>query len=662
MFLHLLHALVFTAATSIFLSDRGSAQLTPAPLTLSFAGDGPVKINWPSSSNRYYDLWSSSNLIDWAPVDGFPKAGTGSFMQEYFAPADQQFFRMASAPDLTSYLLPEVAAYKSATGITPEAATEINLFLRHLRGAGVEPVLFWVGGSRYNSINGSTARAVIGGNGNVIGSLGTRGERYETFSVNRALRFPNPLKQLSQSRVGLFAGAAPATDTGVGGLITGGESNPRGPLLVSGWGGGNFRVFNVNGDALPHSGAGAGIKADSFLPYLGGAYDGYFSVLAGLGKSSGSRENPLRHRGLPQPQFNGDEFVNSQDYLDLGSPYLTGKLYFAVVTAADLTDNRRAYDLISIPRRSGFGAYGIQTAVVFLGDSIILRFNEHVLNSDGQTPAHKGGGQWNRNSLGLIANATGEGNDAQIEYFQKGAQFALDTRTWDHVFFVCGSGGHYPYSGHAVQNPLLQETKNTVDAWVREYHETIAIPAAEHGSTVVQMTYLYGCPQNDSPPLDPEIYRVFMDYFVAKQREIAQAAGFPIFDAYGIPQLHEPLPAFYSDQIHPNAAGNRLIAQEFAASVANPTSRVPRSLSRPAITGTARTGLTLVTSKGSWAFTPTQYSYQWMRDATDILGAASSSYPVTASDLGFHISCRITAGNGYGSAERTSAHTAKVSP
>jgi hypothetical protein len=175
------------------------------------------------------------------------------------------------------------------------------------------------------------------------------------------------------------------------------------------------------------------------------------------------------------------------------------------------------------------------------------------------------------------------------------------------------------------------------------------------------MIYIYGCPQKGTNA-NPESWRAFSDYRAQKQRATAQAAGFPIFDVYGIPQLHAPLEAFYNDVIHPNAAGNRLIAQEFAASVAKPTSRVPRSLSRPTLTGTAKNGLALASSKGSWAFTPSQYSYQWMRDATDTPGATSSSYTITTSDIGLHLSCRVTASNSYGAAERTSAHTAAVLP
>jgi len=659
MFSRLFHLFGLATAVAFLAASNASAQVSPSPFSFGFTDGVPVKITWPGESNRYYDLWSSLNLTDWAPVDGFPKPGTPSLMEEYIAPADRQFFRMAKAPDLSSFFLPEVAAYRASTGISMEAANEINLFLRNLRGAGVEPVLFWVGGSRYNSTNGPTTRAVIGGTGSVIGILGTRGERYETFTGNQTLRFANPLKNASQSRVGFFAGASPDVETEGRGLISGGEINPIGPRLGANWGGGDFRVFNAAGEMLTHPGFGGFAKAGCFLPYVGGAYDGFFSVLCGVGKSLGSRENPLRYFGMPTAQFPNNQFVNSQDSIDLGSPRFSGKLHFAVVTASDLTDNRRAYDIISIPRRAGFGLYGTQTAVVFLGDSVTVGYNNHVCNSEGMSPPHKGGGQWNRDSLGLLANASGQGNEAQIEYFEKGARYALDTRTWDHVFYVCGSGGHYRNGEHTLQNPLSQEAKDSIDAWIQEYNQKIAVPASELGATVVQMTYIYGCPQKGTSA-SSESRRAFADYFSEKQRLIAQAAGFPIFDAYRIPQLHAPLEAFYNDVIHPNAAGNRLIAQEFAASVANPSSRAPRSLSRPAIAGTATVGRTLTTSKGSWAFSPNTYAYRWMRDATDIPGATTSSYAVNTADIGLHISCRITASNSFGSAERTSGHTAPV--
>ncbi len=636
---------------------------TPVEIrSLTVASDSGVVLDWLTEAGKFYDLETSRNLADWFPAAGFPRGGSGPVMQEARQQTAREFYRVTSASSAAAFHAPEVTSYQQATGISHEAAGEIDQFLRLLRIAGVEPAFLWVGGTRYGSISGGTARAVIGGSGTITGTLGARGERHETFSATQMIRFANPLRTGSQKRVGFFAGAAPANATSVGQIMSGGGvPNPRGPSLSAAYGGGNFRVFSETGVPLNQPGFGGFAKPGAFLPFIGGTYDGFYSVLCGIGKSAGSREHPLRYRGLPQHQFPGDEFVNDQPTLALGADY-AGTLHFAVATVSDLTDNARAYELVSIPKRCGFGNYGIQTAVAFLGDSITYGYNEHVWNSDGQVPAHKAGGQWNRQVLGLLGNATGEANDAQIEYFEGGTRHALDTRTWDHVFYVCGSGGHYIDSSHVEQNPLSQAAKDRVDSWVREYHEKIALPAAETGATVVQMTYIYGCPDKFSSAIDPESNRAFSDHFAAIQRQYASSAGFPIFDAYAIPQLHAPLAEFYDDNIHPNPAGNRLIAQEFAATVANPGSRIPRSLSRPAITGTAKQGSVLTASRGSWAFTPASYSYQWMRGATDIAGATSATRVLQAADVGANLSCRVTASNVHGSAERTSGHSGKVVP
>ena len=123
-------------------------------------------LNWYGEVGRHYDLLHSENLTSWAQVDGFPRIGTGKKEAEYFPPANSRFFRMAVANDSIAFLYPEVAAYKTATGISRDAALEIHHFLSLLRGAGVDPALFWVGGSRYGSVQGTTVRAVIGGTGN----------------------------------------------------------------------------------------------------------------------------------------------------------------------------------------------------------------------------------------------------------------------------------------------------------------------------------------------------------------------------------------------------------------------------------------------------------------------------------------------------------------
>lgn len=634
----------------------------PEPATFDFQRfqSGWSGVSWHATSGKHYDLIVSEDLKTWVQADGFPMVGGNSIRTEYFQPARQKFFRMAASANPADFLFPEVAAYKAATGISQEAANEIHHFLSLLRGAGVEPALFWVGGSRYGSVQGTTIRAVIGGNGTRINGLGVRGERHETLDGNQGIRFPNPLKNASQSRLGFFVGAAPASTTGVGALISGGETNPKGPWMVSNSGQASFKVYAPAGASIPLSNYGGFVRANDFTPYVAGAFDGKYSVLCGIGKCSGNPVDPLVNSGLDPVLFPGNGFVNNKDFVDVGYPGLVGKLHFLVITAADLTDNKTAYELISIPRRSGWGAYGHQTAVVFLGDSIMNWSNEHIWNSDAWS--HKAGGQWNRSCAALLGNATGDGNPQQIIYYEKGAQYALDTRTWDNLFYVCGTGGHYPVIPHFSQNPLSAEAKASIDAWVEEYHTRIALPAAQRGANVVQMTYLYGCPQRYDPPEAQEGVRTFSDYLAAKQIEMALSAGFAIFDAYRIPQLHAPLAAFYSDNIHPNPAGNRLIAQEFAAAVANPVSNAPRSLSRPVIQGSPTVGQTLTCNTGNWTSSPHTFSCQWMRNATDIPSANLSSYQLLAADVQANISCRVTATNASGIAERTSAHTAAVVP
>lgn len=646
------------ACASSLLMVGNSVTTEPIPLHLQVFQSRWSAVSWQADLGRHYDLQISENLHNWVQVDGFPKIGAGVVQTEYFEPAQQRFFRMGSTDNPVNFLYPEVAAYKTATGINQEAANEIHHFLSLLRGAGVEPALFWVGGSRYGSVQGTTIRAVIGGNGTRINGLGVRGERYETLDGNQGIRFLNPLKNASQTRIGYFVGAAPASTTGAGALISGGESDPKGPLLLANGGQSSFKVYNPTGATIPLSNYGGFVRANDFTPYVAGAYDGKYSILCGIGKCAGNPVDPLVNSGMDPILFPGKGFVNNKDYLDVGYPYFSGKMHFVVITAADLTDNKTAYELISIPRRSGWGSYGHKTAVVFLGDSIMNWSNEHIWNSDAWS--HKAGGQWNRSCAALLGNATGDGNPQQIIYYEKGAQYALDTKTWDNLFYVCASGGHYPDGNHYRETTLSSEAKASTEAWVQEYHARIAIPAAQRGASVVQMTYIYGCPQKYDPPEDPEIYRAFCDYLTGKQIEVALSSGFTIFDVYRIPQLHAPLPAFYSDSIHPNLAGNRLIAQEFAASVANPASSAPRSLSRPVIQGNPKVGQTLTCNSGNWTSSTFGFSYQWMREATDIPGAITSVYQVQSGDIQANISCRITATNASGSAERTSAHTAPV--
>jgi subtilisin family serine protease len=86
----------------------------------------------------------------------------------------------------------------------------------------------------------------------------------------------------------------------------------------------------------------------------------------------------------------------------------------------------------------------------------------------------------------------------------------------------------------------------------------------------------------------------------------------------------------------------------------------PRNLSPPTVTGSARRGLTLTGSLGSWDGIGNAYAYQWQRDGTDVPGATGSTYTLTTDDIGAQLRLRVTVTNPDGSAATASAATATV--
>jgi hypothetical protein len=93
---------------------------------------------------------------------------------------------------------------------------------------------------------------------------------------------------------------------------------------------------------------------------------------------------------------------------------------------------------------------------------------------------------------------------------------------------------------------------------------------------------------------------------------------------------------------------------------------VPANTVLPAITGTAKDGQTLTSTTGTWSGSPTSYARQWLRcdtagaNCTNISGATSTTYVLTATDVGKTIRVKVTATNGSGSANVNSAQTATV--
>jgi hypothetical protein len=82
---------------------------------------------------------------------------------------------------------------------------------------------------------------------------------------------------------------------------------------------------------------------------------------------------------------------------------------------------------------------------------------------------------------------------------------------------------------------------------------------------------------------------------------------------------------------------------------------------KPTITGTAKSGSTLTAVAGTWAPAPVVLTYQWERGGSVIVGATSSTYILTASDVGQQITVVVTGQKvGYRPTPVTSNPTASV--
>jgi hypothetical protein len=93
---------------------------------------------------------------------------------------------------------------------------------------------------------------------------------------------------------------------------------------------------------------------------------------------------------------------------------------------------------------------------------------------------------------------------------------------------------------------------------------------------------------------------------------------------------------------------------------AGASAAVPQNTAPPTISGTARAGSTLTASDGTWSNTPTSFTYQWQRCASDgtacgdINGATSKTYTLVAADVGHTVRVVVTAANADGKASATS--------
>jgi predicted actin-binding protein len=92
----------------------------------------------------------------------------------------------------------------------------------------------------------------------------------------------------------------------------------------------------------------------------------------------------------------------------------------------------------------------------------------------------------------------------------------------------------------------------------------------------------------------------------------------------------------------------------------------PVNTASPTISGTAKVGSTLTANDGTWSNSPTSFSYQWQRCASDgrgcgdITSATSKSYSPVTGDVGHALRVVVTATNADGHASATSGATDPV--
>ena len=82
-------------------------------------------------------------------------------------------------------------------------------------------------------------------------------------------------------------------------------------------------------------------------------------------------------------------------------------------------------------------------------------------------------------------------------------------------------------------------------------------------------------------------------------------------------------------------------------------SPAPVNTVAPDVTGGTYVGDLLTTTDGTWSGSPTSFSYQWYRDATNI-GTNANTYTLVSADANTNITCVVTATNAGGSTPATS--------
>ncbi len=558
---------------------------------------------------------------------------------------------------------PKAMEYSVLTGLMGAPLGEVSHLLYDLEDTGISADFLLLTGTRYQARKGSQIHAIIGGTGTVYGTIGNLTKAMVFDGSASWIEFNNPAQNKALSNYTMFA-IASADVTANESLIASsiGGANSRGARLMfngsSAWG---ARPGQLSGDVNTGTASSTSGWATLTRIHAGGqllpvsstfsaqtvlpagdlplpAPSRRVTVSAGVTRSSAAfwpLESTIWNRST---KFRIGANLN-------GGAYHQGEIAMVLVTRSPAFEESIYQRLATAAVRTNIvSKYGPEVFAVFDGDSVTEGAGSP--NADygtyswpaqlfGGLPGNHAGGQW-----------AGKFNGRNIAV--GGRAISSNEAAWEHTtrhILSRSEWGQRYYFGMVSHNQRDMGSETSLARL-----EALWTKAKQLGVQPVCVGLLSG--QAGVP-----------GYNAVKERAFAN--NVPFVDTASISQLGQgafPSGAdfFYLDVIHPTEKGYRLIAQEVAARLALPGSPAPRSIQRPAVNGQPLIGSIFSCDSGLWENSPSQITFQWMRNGTDILGATNPFFSITAADLGSKISCRVTAKNAFGAAERTTSHTSAV--
>ncbi len=565
----------------------------------------------------------------------------------------------APAARAAAPLAPEIVAYQAATGISGAAARKADKFLSELRAAGAEPSLFWLGGSEFNTT--AQTAAIIGGDATLVGVKAgvpaAEGTNACRFNLSKFFRWPNPAatKGSAVSSLVLMVWWEAFNDNDYHNIAHAYTATNRGPNLQNANSGGQvFRQLSVYPTA---TGAAVAIRNNP-----GSANDfllGMRQLVAHLKPGSTATRVLLDAQDVA---FSPAGVYNDHAYFYIGGLDTTSSLSYnlanakihAVVLAPALTETRAArVRAANAPFTSGFMSPTTTPLVVTMGDSTTQsRWGQFV--AGGGVTANVFGGAWVRKVAWEDLAAFGTSLDYHVSQADN-IVTALSQQAWQDRYFYYAPEVLEPTAAAALGIAATEE------AWKARTLEFLLDIETRSGAQIIIGQYIKGNAATDTAGITP-----YNDYFEAE----AAARGWhhvPFYDDPHSQVYTGAVPGtygFYADAIHQSTAGMQVQAEVFAAAVPHPVNTAaPRFnlASPPVVTGTATSGSVLSCSTGTLHVAGTSYTYQWLADLAAISGATSSTFTLTASQVGKRVSCRVTAVKaGQNSASFTSAPSAAV--